>query len=83
MTAMLDAVLEAEELTGGDIWFSYSPQVEGVDVITYKQKWYTEEADAEDLVYLINTTMEITEETLDALRWRLLPENLRKVWTKA
>ena len=83
LKAMLDAVLEAAALTGGHIWFSYSPQVDGVDVVIYKQKTYDFDADPDDLVYLMDTTMEITVETLDALRWRLLPENLRKVWTKA
>lgn len=81
--AMLDAVLEAEELTGGHLFFDYSPHVEAVGVFTYTTKTYDTDCRGSDLVYLMNTGTELTEEALDALRWRLLPENLRKVWTKA
>ena len=82
LTAMFDAVLEAEELTGGHIWFEYSPHVNTVRAVTYAQKRFDPAAEVDDLVYLI-CDAEPTEEALDALRWRLLPENLRKVWTKA
>lgn len=83
MMAMFDAVLEAEELTGGHIFFDYSPHVDAVGVFTYTTKTYNTDCRGGDLVYLMNTGTELTEEALDALRWRLLPENLRKVWTKA
>lgn len=82
LMAMLEAVLDAEERTGGHIWFEYSPHVNTVRVCTYTQKWFDAKAEVEDLVYLLEGA-EPTEEALDALRWRLLPENLRKVWSKA
>lgn len=82
LTAMLNAVLEAEEITGGHIWFEYSPHVNTVRVTTYVQKRFDSHAEFDDIIYLLEYA-EPTEEALDALRWRLLPENLRKVWTKA
>ena len=82
LTAMFDAVLEAEELTGGHIWFEYSAHVNTARVITYAQKRFDPGAEVDDIICLLEGA-EPTEEALDALRWRLLPENLRKVWTKA
>ena len=80
LMAMLEAVLDAEERTGGHIWFEYSPHVEGVGVFTYTTKTYSEDG---ELVYLMACDSGLTEDSLDALRWRLLPENLRKVWCDA
>ena len=82
LMAMLEAVLDAEEKTGGHIFFDYSPHVNTVRVITYAQKRFDPAAELEDIISLLNG-VEPTEEALDALRWRLLPDNLRKVWSKA
>ena len=78
--AMFEAVLDAEEETGGQIWFETVPHCDIIRVHTIDTKRYPDDAEYEivDLLYA-----EPTEEALDALRWRLLPENLRKVWTKA
>lgn len=82
LMAMLEAVLDAEERTGGHIWFEYSPHVNMVRVTTYAQKRFDSGAEVEDLIYLLDG-VEPTEVALDALRWRLLPAYLRKVWSKA
>jgi len=81
MTAMLDAVLEAEELTGGDIWFDYSPHVDSVHVYTVNTRRYPHDGGEYEHVSIFSPVeLEITEKDLDALRWRLLPENLEKIW---
>ena len=79
--AMLDAVLEAEARTGGQIWFETIPHVDSVRVHTVDTKRYPTDGGDYEVVNLLDMT-EPTEEALDALRWRLLPENLRKVWTR-
>ena len=84
LKAMFEAVLEAEEKTGGEIWFEYSPHVDSVGVYTVSSKRYPHDGGGYEHIFIFSPLeMEITEKDLDALRWRLLPENLEKIWKGA
>ena len=81
LMAMFEAVLDAEEKTGGEIWFEYCPHVDSVYLYTASTKRYPHDGGEYRHISIVDPVeIEPTEKDLDALRWRLLPENLEKIW---